>query len=153
MIIFRLRKITLYVQYNCDDIVLSNVFTKGMWLKSVRYLNARLVHNLYANSGGGSGIGEKISRVTAISAACTQPNDNNAYAAYCYKGAGRMVVEGFAQPNVRLDYWGQTPDTCAGLDRFGRVTQQLWRDYGAGDRSGAPVRPAGWACARVSAEK
>ena len=32
-----------------------------------------------------------------------------------------------ATPEVRLDYWGQTADTYAGFDRFGRVVQQLWR--------------------------
>ena len=53
----------------------------------------RLVHNLYVNSGGTSGIGDKISRITAKSAACTQPNDNNVYAAYSYNGFGRTVVE------------------------------------------------------------
>jgi len=44
-----------------------------------------------------------------------------------------MVVEDFTEPDVRLDYWGQTVDTYDGFDRFGRVTQQLWRSYaGAG---------------------
>ena len=56
---------------------------------------------------------------------------NNTLAAYSYNGVGRMVVEDFQQPDVRLDYWGQTIDTYAGFDRFGRITQQLWHDYGA----------------------
>jgi hypothetical protein len=34
------------------------------------------------------------------------------------------------QPDVRLDYWGQTADTYDGFDRFGRVKKQLWRYYG-----------------------
>ncbi len=81
--------------------------------------------------GDSSGIGDKISRVTALSSASTRPNENNVYSAYSYNGAGRMVVEDFVQPDVRLDHWGQTADTYAGFDRFGRVTRQLWKDYDA----------------------
>jgi len=35
------------------------------------------------------------------------------------------------EPDVRLDYYGGTSGTYAGFDAFGRVVQQLWRDYGA----------------------
>jgi len=42
-----------------------------------------------------------------------------------------MVVEDFTEPDVRLDYWGQTADTYDGFDRFGRVITQTWYDYGA----------------------
>ena len=31
-----------------------------------------------------------------------------------------MVVEDFTEPDVRLDYWGQTTGTYDGFDRFGR---------------------------------
>jgi RHS repeat-associated protein len=41
---------------------------------------------------------------------------------------GRIVVEDYVQPQVRLDYWGQT--AYAGFDRFGRVKKQLWRYHG-----------------------
>ncbi len=51
-------------------------------------------------------------------------------ASYAYNGTGRLVVEDYEQPDVRLDYWGQTPDTYAGFDRFGRVVDQRWYDYG-----------------------
>ena len=42
-----------------------------------------------------------------------------------------MVVEDFPEPELRLDYFGQGSGTYAGFDRFGRVKDQLWRDYGA----------------------
>jgi len=72
--------------------------------------------------------------VTAIASASTRGNnDANVLAAYLYNGAGRLVVEDFVQPDVRLDLWGQTAGTYAGFDRFGRVVQQLWRDYGASE--------------------
>ena len=54
------------------------------------------------------------------------------YAAYSYNGVGRMVVEDFTEPDVRLDYWGQTSGTYAGFDRFGRIKQQLWHSYAGG---------------------
>jgi len=85
-------------------------------LTSVRYPNGRRVHY----------IADDLSRVDAIS-----DGDTTVYASYAYNGAGRMVVEDFEEPDVRLDYWGQTADTYAGFDRFGRVVRQLWRDYGA----------------------
>ena len=52
----------------------------------------------------------------------------NAPAGYSYNGGGRMVIEDFQEPNVRLDYFGGTA-TYAGFDRHGRVKQQAWVDY------------------------
>ena len=144
---------TLFVQYNYDDADgdSNGVFDNGMRLKSVRfpsqtdnyYVNdsdstvARLTHYLYTDSKSSSpweesGVSDAISRVSAIASTTsrgTSAENDNVYAAYLYNGVGRLAVEDFTQPDVRLDYWGQTPDTYAGFDRFGRVTQQLWRDY------------------------
>ena len=122
---------TLYVGYNYaedNDTYngISDVYTKALRLKSVRYPNARLVHRVYSDSA----FDDDISRVTSLN------NDNSgsagatAYAAYSYNGVGRLAVEDFTQPGLRLDYWGQTPDEYAGLDHLGRVKQQLWRFYG-----------------------
>ena len=117
---------TLYVQYNYDDTLSGGEYTQGMRLKSVRYPNTRLVHYTYGSSGS---IADRLSRLDAIK------DDNggtpyNTLSAYSYNGAGRLVVEDYPQPEVRLDYWGQTADTYAGFDRFGRVTTQLWRYHG-----------------------
>jgi hypothetical protein len=72
--------------------------------------------------------------VTAVASASTRGvSDANVLAAYSYNGAGRLAVEDFVQPDVRLDHWGQSAGTYAGFDRFGRVVQQLWRDYGASE--------------------
>ena len=35
----------------------------------------------------------------------------------------------YQPPDMKLDYWDQTADTCAGFDRLGRVVQQLWRAH------------------------
>ena len=46
-------------------------------------------------------------------------------------GGGRIVVEDYQQPDVKLNYDSGTAGTYAGLDRFGRVVDHLWYDYGA----------------------
>ncbi len=48
-------------------------------------------------------------------------------ASYKYLGAGRIVAEDYAESQVKLDY---TANNLAPLDRFGRVTDQVWADYG-----------------------
>jgi hypothetical protein len=34
----------------------------------------------------------------------------------------------YPEPSVRLDLWGGTSGTFAGIDRFGRVTDQRWQN-------------------------
>ena len=51
--------------------------------------------------------------------------------AYTYLGGGRIVVEDYQQPDVKLNYDSGTAGTYDGLDRFGRVVEHLWYDYGA----------------------
>ena len=101
-----------------------------MRLDRVEYPNGRYVHYTY---GAADSIADKLSRVDAIK------NDNGgdpgatSYAAYSYCGGARLVVEDFiTQPELRLDYWGQTTGTYTGLDQFGRIKQQLWNDHTGG---------------------
>jgi len=111
---------TLYVQYNYDDTDSDGVYTKAMRLKSVRYPNTREVHLLYTDPGDSSGISDAISRVTAIATASTRgASDANVLAAYYYNGAGRLVIEDFVQPDVKLDYYDGSAGTYsyAGFDR------------------------------------
>ena len=51
------------------------------------------------------------------------------HATYQYRGTGTVVVEDYDEPEVMLDYRG-TSHSYGGFDRFGRVVDQLWRDYG-----------------------
>jgi len=143
---------TLYVAYAYDDTDATpddGVFDKSMRLKSIRYpcvganqhtrtqgeVDARLLHHLYTDAGGSNGVGDALSRVTALASASTRgQNDANVYAAYRYNGTDRLVIEDYTGPNVRLDYAddyaGQhTAGTYENFDRYGRVIRHLWRDY------------------------
>ncbi len=111
---------TLYVQNAYADFA-----TYGLRLASVRYPNGRKVFFDYSSTAGAA-----LNRLDAIK------DDNggspgNTLASYTYLGLGTMVVEDFVQPQVKLDYFGGSLGTYAGFDDFGRVVQQLWRDYGA----------------------
>jgi hypothetical protein len=52
------------------------------------------------------------------------------YASYKYLGANRIVTEDYEEIEVDLDYTGTNNDFSK-LDRFGRVADQVWNDYGA----------------------
>ena len=51
-------------------------------------------------------------------------------AAYKYLGAGKIVEEDYADIDVKLSYLDGSGNVT-GLDRFGRVEDQVWTDYGA----------------------
>jgi RHS repeat-associated protein len=145
---------SLYVKYAFDTTADGNgVFTKGLRLTSVQYptvyngetpaervrstssVAPRRVFDLYADPTDASGVGDAISRVTALATDSTRgTNDANVLSAYSFNGIGRLAVEDFGsstgKPSVRLDYRGQTVGDYTGLDRFGRVQDQLWRQYG-----------------------
>jgi len=103
---------SLSVEYAYDDTAPAGIYTKGMRPKSAQYPDTtRTVHTLYLDAGGGSGIGDKISRVTALSAVDSRPNETSVYAAYAYNGRGRIVLE--TQKNAgstvaELDYYQGT---------------------------------------------
>ena len=63
-----------------------------------------------------------------MSRLATIGDGTNTYATYKYLGAGRIVVEDYEDIDVKLDY---AADNFAALDRFGRVVDQVWTDYGA----------------------
>ena len=44
-----------------------------------------------------------------------------------------LAADSATPNNVRTKYWLDDPVTYAGFDRFGRVIQQFWYDYGAPD--------------------
>ncbi len=55
----------------------------------------------------------------------------DALAEYAYLGIGRIVLEDYVQPEVKLDYDSGTPGDYAGFDRFGRVIDHRWYAYAA----------------------
>ncbi len=118
---------TLYVQYNRDTTASGGVLTKGLRLASLRYPNGRLVHTTFGASGGSA---DAMSRVDAIKDD-TSGSPGNSLAEYTYLGAGTIVKEDYTESDVRLDYDSGTAGEYAGFDRFGRIVEQLWYDYGA----------------------
>ncbi|WP_428940716.1 RHS repeat domain-containing protein [Fontivita pretiosa] len=47
-----------------------------------------------------------------------------------YSGSGRVVIKDLAEADVKLDYFQDTAGSYAGFDRFGRIIDHRWRDYG-----------------------
>ena len=45
------------------------------------------------------------------------------------------MIEDFEEPDIKLDYFGGTSGTYSGFDRFGRVTNQKWVDYGSSNNA------------------
>jgi RHS repeat-associated protein len=86
----------------------------------VFYPNGDHFHQ-YAYGNAGS-VDDIMSRVERIGAG------GDLYATYKYLGASKIVVEDYAEAEVKLDY---TANNFAALDRFGRVLDQIWTDYGA----------------------
>jgi RHS repeat-associated protein len=116
---------TLYVQYNFDDSATGGKFTKSLRPTSVRYPNGRIVHFTYGSSGG---MADVLNRLDAIKDDSSgSPGDT--LASYSYLGVGTIVKEDFEQPDVRLEYFFDS--AYSGFDRFGRIVDQRWYDYGA----------------------
>lgn len=78
----------------------------------------------YDHPGAGGGADDRLSRVASLK------DGSTGLVSYTYLGAGVVVRIDYAEPQVRLDLWGGTTGTFAGLDRFGRVIDQWWRNYG-----------------------
>lgn len=110
---------TPFVQYNCEDGASGGV-AKYVRLDGVLYPDGnRTVDYDYGTAGA---IDDIMSRLATIG------DGTNNYAAYKYLGAGRIVTEDYEDVEVKLDY---AANDFAAVDRFGRVLDQIWTDYGA----------------------
>ncbi len=67
-----------------------------------------------------------LSRITTIATG----QDVHAEYAYLGLGLGTVVEEAFTQPEVRLNYDTGGDNSVTGFDRFGRVADQVWEQYG-----------------------
>ena len=85
------------------------------------YPNGRTVTDNYA-----AGVDSIMSRLTSI----TESN-GTVDAAYKYLGLGTIVREDYQQAGIKLDYDPSANNSLTGLDRFGRVHDQLWSAYGS----------------------
>jgi RHS repeat-associated protein len=105
------------VQYTYADGATDGV-AAYLRLTDIIYPNGRDVVYGYGDSGSTDDV---LSRVESIGDGTVN------YAVYKYLGANQIVSEDYQQPQVELDY---TADNFAALDRFSRVTDQVWSSYG-----------------------
>ena len=99
-------------------------------LTGVTYPNGRVLYYSYNDAGDTAGVSAAISRVTALCTAATRgSSDANVIVGYTYLGLSTPVRKDYPVPKVRLDLWGGTSGTYAGLDGFGRVASQDWSNY------------------------
>jgi RHS repeat-associated protein len=89
-------------------------------LTDVIYPNGRDVQYGYGTAGSTDDV---LGQVATIA------GSDGTYAAYTYLGLDTIVTEDYQQPQVKLDYTNGSGQ-ITGLDRFGRVVDQVWSDYG-----------------------
>ena len=118
---------TPYVGYNYDETAAGGEFTKGLRLKSLRYPDGRLVHHTYGSNGSDA---DNLSRLDAIKDD-SAGSPGTTLASFAYLGFEQVVIEEYEEPDVKLDLFGGTSGSYVGLDRFDRVIDQKWHDYGA----------------------
>ncbi len=112
---------SLFVEYAYDA-------DRRYRLASVEDQNGRIVHYTYGSAGSAD---DNLNRLAAICDDDRYGGPGQVLAAYSYLGLGGIVVEDCQQAEVKLDLWGGTTGAYSGLDRFNRVIDQLWTDYGA----------------------
>ena len=100
-------------------------------LTSITYPNGRVLYFNYNDQYGTQGLDDTISRLYSLSD--TVPSDDSGILeAYTYMGTGTVVARLHPQTNVNLTYIGggtaDAGDSVTGLDRFGRVVDQLWEN-------------------------
>ena len=86
------------------------------------YPNNRVVQYNY-NDGPQAAIDEVMSRLGSISNA----GNTDTYAVESYLGLDDIVTEDYKDPQVKCDL---SSDNYSGLDRFGRVSDMAWWQYG-----------------------
>ena len=118
---------TPYVDYLYDDGG-SGGIAQYVRLDKVTYPDGREVNYNY---GTEDAIDDIMSRLASIE----DDDDSTVLASYEYLGAGRIVTEDYEEIQVNLDYAGDT-NTFSALDRFGRVTNQIWNDLRRDARRG-----------------
>ena len=89
------------------------------------YPNNRVVQYNY-NDGPQAAIDEVMSRLGSISNA----GNTDTYAVESYLGLDDIVTEDYKDPQVKCDL---SSDHYSGLDRFGRVSDMTWWQYGDSD--------------------
>ncbi len=115
-------------------------------LETMTYPNGRFLHYQYTAGTGYAGIDDRISRVSFL-ADGTSTTVGTHLEEYAYLGLMTPVKRARPEPDVDLTYVAQSGDGSivpsahdpgdkyTGLDRFGRIRDQRWRDTGTGDHT------------------
>ena len=111
---------TPFVEYTYDDGASGGV-AKYVRLSQVTYPSGRQVQYGY---GATQAIDDIMCRLATIG------DGTSTQASYTYLGAGRIIVEDYEDIDVKVSYL-ESSGNVTGLDRFGRVVDQVWTDYGA----------------------
>ncbi len=116
---------TPYLQYTRDTTASGGEFTKGLRPTSLRYPNGRLLHYTYGTAGSTP---DSLNRLDAIKDD-SGGSPGTTLTSYSYLGSNTVVIEDYEEPEVRLEYY--SGGSYSGVDRFGRIVDQKWYDYGA----------------------
>jgi len=85
---------------------------------SVTYPNSKVINWDYGTTDN-----DLLSRIESIKDGTT-----TVLGTYTYLGIGTIIRLKYPQPDAWLDLWGGTSGHFAGIDLFGRVTDQLWQN-------------------------
>jgi hypothetical protein len=102
----------------------------GLRLTSISYPKtdsdptSRTVNFTYGATGSAA---DNLNRLDAI-----KDSNNDVLAQYSYLGLRTIVVEDYATAGVKLDYWGGTTGVFTGIDQFGRIKDQAWKNDNSG---------------------
>ncbi|MFO0425215.1 MAG: RHS repeat domain-containing protein, partial [Planctomyces sp.] len=114
------------VQYTYDTSAVSGVFDDGARQESVTYPNGRILFSDYGTAGA------LEDRMGSVKRLRESNGSGTILAEYSHTGSGSTVLTDYQQPAVKLDLFGGTSGTYAGLDRFGRTIDHRWYDYTSG---------------------
>lgn len=87
---------------------------------TLTYPNAKVITYDY---GSANSLNDILNRIGSI---IDDDGGSTHLADYTYVGVGMVVRRDHPEPGFRLDLWGGTTGTFAGLDRFSRVIDQRW---------------------------
>ena len=114
------------VEYAYDTSAASSVFDDGPRLESLTYPSGRV---LFYDYGTADALADRLS----VPEKLRETNGSGTILVeYSRTGSGSAVITDYQQPDLKLDLFGGTTGTYAGMDRFGRDVDHRWYDYTSG---------------------
>ncbi len=120
---------TPYVHFSRDTTATGGEFTKGLRPTSLRYPNGRLVHFGYGTTGSMADILNRLDAIKEDSGG----SPGNSLTEYEYLSTSSVIQVNYPEPDLRYDlaHGGGNDPYDGPADRFGRVTDLQWYDYGS----------------------